>query len=71
MLGLATIVLAVISFAVPGGIVSMCMMADMRCHSVMKPFVILMSIAVIVLTVCSMLYALKKNEKNDKTAGKR
>ena len=66
LLGLANIVLAVVTLAVPGGIVSMCMMADMRCHMVMKPFVILMSIVIIVLTVCSLIFALKKSRTNEK-----
>ena len=65
LLGLANIVLAVVCMAVPGKIISMCMMADMRCYSVMKPFVILICIAVIVLTACTVIFVFKKNRKSE------
>ena len=65
LLGLADIALAVVCMAVPGKIIHMCMMADMRCHTVMKPFVILLCIAVIVLTVFTLIYTFKKNRKNE------
>ena len=65
LLGLADIALAVVCMAVPGKIIPMCMMADMRCYTVMKPFVILLCIAVIVLTVFTLIFVIKKNRKTE------
>lgn len=54
-LHLAVAGLAVVSAFVPGGAISLCMMAGMRCRAVMRPSVILLSVVIAVLAVAGAL----------------
>ena len=59
-LNILQIVGAVVALLMPGTIMSMCMMKDMRCWSVMKPFTTVMAILVILCAVWSLIAAVKK-----------
>ena len=54
------LVLAAVSFFVPGKLVSMCMMNTMRCHAVMKPFALVMTILIAVLCLGRLIGLLRK-----------
>ncbi|MBQ9063990.1 MAG: DUF4418 family protein [Blautia sp.] len=56
----AAFVASAAAFAVPGIIVSMCMMQDMRCYSVMQPFVRIMSVVSAVLALCGLILAVRE-----------
>lgn len=63
-LDIVSVVLAVIVIFVPGIITSLCMMDTMRCHTLMRPFAVLMSVVFIVIKVITILYerVLKKEQ---------
>ena len=56
----AMIPTAVSGIFVPGTLVSLCMMDTMRCHTVMRPFVMIMSAAVSVICVIDILVNRKR-----------
>ena len=56
-------VLGCITLLVPGKLVSMCMMENMRCWSVMRPFAMLMGILVIVFSLINLIRQLKQGKK--------
>ncbi len=62
LLGVLCAACAAVTAFIPNTIVKMCMMTDMRCHSTMKPAVILLSLAIALCSVISGLLALKKAE---------
>ncbi len=59
-LSAAMIPTAVSGIFVPGTLVSLCMMDTMRCHTVMRPFVMIMSAAVSVICVIDILVNRKR-----------
>ena len=54
--------LALVTALVPGIIVNLCMMKDMRCHTVMRPSVIVLSILICALSVVDILVLQKKKQ---------
>ena len=59
-LNLAMLPLCVLAMLVPGRLVSLCMMASMRCRSVMSPAVTVFSILLIALSVLDLLLHRKR-----------
>ena len=59
VLNLASAVIAGITFFLPGILMSMCMMDTMRCNAVMKPFVRILSLLLVVMSVIAAAAALK------------
>ena len=59
-LSAAMIPTAVSGIFVPGTLVILCMMDTMRCHTVMRPFVMIMSAAVSVICVIDILVNRKR-----------
>lgn len=56
----ANIVLAVVAAVMPGIIVGLCMMDTMRCHMLMRPFAIIMSVIIIIFEVVSLIFGRNK-----------
>ena len=57
---LAMAATAILAIAVPGHLIRLCMMADMRCHAVMTPFVRVMSVLVFACAVVNIVRATRK-----------
>ncbi|MBR1691740.1 MAG: DUF4418 family protein [Lachnospiraceae bacterium] len=53
-LSLAMIPTAALTACIPGGLIRLCMMADMRCRSVMRPAVMILGI---IIAVCALVNA--------------
>ncbi len=51
----AMIPVSVLSMVLPGGLIHLCMMPDMRCRATMRPCVIGFSVVILVLTVVDLL----------------
>ncbi len=60
ILSLAAVAACIISALLPGGLMKMCMMNTMRCYTVMKPFVLLMSIAIALVNLLNLYATVKK-----------
>lgn len=58
----AMIPTAVLAIAVPGGLVHLCMMADMQCQSVMKPAVRLVAGVILVCVVVTAALGARKDK---------
>ena len=54
-LALAMIPTAALMAVIPGTLINLCMMADMRCHAYMRPFVIVMAVLIIIVAVVDSL----------------
>lgn len=61
-LSLALIPSAVLAMLFPNVIIPMCMMTSMRCHSVMRPWVLFLCVVIIVLAVITAVLNLKKSK---------
>ena len=59
-LSLASAVLAVLAICIPGHLIGLCMMKTMRCHSVMTPGVMVLSILTILAAAADILLRRKK-----------
>ena len=54
-LDIAVIPVALLAAIIPGNLINLCMMDTMRCHSIMRPAVIVMSILVIAAAVFNVI----------------
>ena len=54
------VISSIITFLIPGSIISMCMMHTMRCYSVMQPFVRILSVLIAVCCLIRFLQTVKK-----------
>lgn len=59
-LDLAVLPLTVLAAILPVNLISLCGMKTMRCHTVMHPAVIVVSIVIILVTICDILIQRKK-----------
>ena len=59
-ISLSFIPLALFTALVPGFIIKLCMIKDMRCHTVMKPAVIVLSILILLVSLIDFIVSLKK-----------
>lgn len=59
-LDIAVLPAALLAALIPGRLISLCMMADMRCRSVMQPAVTVFAILLIVLSAADILLLRKK-----------
>ena len=57
---LAFVPLAVVTALVPKVLVPLCMMKDMRCHTVMRPAVFVLSVLLALLSLATVIVELKK-----------
>ncbi|MBQ9625025.1 MAG: DUF4418 family protein [Clostridia bacterium] len=66
-LALSTVPIAVFAFLIPNRVINLCMMHDMRCHTVMAPAVIVFSTLVIAAAAADlfMLYNRNKEPKEE------
>ena len=55
--------LSVLTLLVPGVLVNLCMMKEMRCHTVMRPSVVVLSILIAALSVVDSIVLLKNAKK--------
>lgn len=61
-LSVAMIPSAVLAILVPGTLINLCMMAEMRCHSVMRPSVTIVSVIIILLSVFNVVTEIRKKK---------
>ena len=64
-LGIVAIVLAIITALIPGVLVHLCMMTTMRCHSLMRPSVIILCVLVIIFELINVFFILRKEKKHE------
>ena len=62
-LSAAMIPTAVLGALMPGVLIGLCMMDNMRCHSVMRPFTVIMSVLEILAAVLDMICLKRKRAK--------
>ncbi|MCR4822761.1 MAG: DUF4418 family protein [Treponema sp.] len=60
-ISLTFIPLSIVTMLVPGVIVNLCMMKDMRCHTVMRPAVSVLCILIACLSLIDFILAIKKS----------
>jgi len=63
VLYLIGIIASIVLLFVPGPIISMCMMYTMRCYLVMRPFVRVMAVLMIVMSVINIIIIFKTRKK--------
>ena len=61
-LSLLTTVAAALTALLPNTIIHMCMMTNMRCHAVMKPTVILLSVIIALISLITGIMRLREKE---------
>ena len=61
-LSLLTTVAAALTALLPNTIIHMCMMTNMRCHAVMKPTVVLLSVIIAVISLITGIMRLREKE---------
>lgn len=59
-LAIAAIPVAVLAAVLPGNVIDLCMMSDMRCHAVMQPSALIFSILMIAAAVFDILWYRRK-----------
>lgn len=59
-LDITAIVLSVLSICIPGHLIGLCMMADMRCRAVMAPGVTVLSVLTVIAAAADILMQRKK-----------
>mgnify|MGYP002859955901 CR=1 FL=1 len=62
-LGIVGVILAVLAAIVPGIITHLCMMNTMRCHTIMRPYVVVLSVLFIIAQVLLIVFGLKDMKK--------
>lgn len=68
VLNAASVVVAIVAVITPGVLVSMCMMDTMRCHALMKPFVIVFGVLFIISDIVKVVFDFKSNDKRKELA---
>ena len=64
-IALAFVPLSVLTFLIPGKIISLCMMDTMRCQTSFKPFVIVLSVILALISLADVvILSLGKKDKN-------
>ena len=58
----AMIPTAILAFFLPGGLIHLCMMKDMRCHTTMRPAIMILSILIAICAIVSTVLDGKKAE---------
>ena len=61
VLSFVTAAVAVVELLIPGVIVSLCMMSSMSCRATMKPWTMLLSVAITFVSIVSGIMNLRKN----------
>lgn len=61
-LSLLSAAVAVVTALLPNTIIHMCMMTNMRCHAVMKPTVIILSVMIALISVITGIMRLREKE---------
>ncbi len=61
-ISLAMTVTAVFAALVPGGLIPLCLMNDMRCNAVMRPAAMLLSAAVALISLLDVFFLLRRKE---------
>lgn len=64
LLSAAGIAACVVAMLIPGRIMPMCMMSTMRCHTVMQPFVQVVSVLTIITAVINILFMRKGGDRS-------
>lgn len=62
-ISLAFVPFAVVTALVPGILVPLCMMKDMRCHTIMRPSVVVISILILAVSLIDFIVKLKKTKR--------
>lgn len=62
VLSLLSAAVAVVTALLPNTIIHMCMMTNMRCHAVMKPTVIILSVMIALISVITGIMRLREKE---------
>ena len=68
-ISVAMIPAALLGAILPGGLIGLCMMNTMHCHTVMRPFSIVMSVIIMILAMISMLLERKSSILPEVQAG--
>ncbi len=62
----AVIPCALMAAVIPNNMINLCMMNTMRCHSTMRPFIIISAVIIIILAIADIvLNTRKKGDKNE------
>lgn len=64
-LGIVAIVLAIITALIPGVLLHLCMMTTMRCHSLMRPSVIILCVLFIIFELINGFFIFRKEKKHE------
>ena len=64
-LGIVAIVLAIITALIPGALVHLCMMTTMRCHSLMRPSVVILCVLFIIFELINGFFIFRKGRKHE------
>ena len=62
-LSVLTILIAAAAAVIPGNVIHLCMMADMRCRAIMRPAVIVFSVLIILTAVWNILLSHRRGNK--------
>ena len=55
-------IFSIVLMFVPGHAIHLCMMKDMRCWTVTKPVILVLSFAILALSIADIVYDIKKNK---------
>lgn len=67
-ISIASIPVSLLGIVFPGVLIRLCMMNTMRCHAVMRPFCIVMSVLIIILSVIDIIIERGPKENEDAKA---
>ena len=62
--GLLQCVLAIAALLVPGTLVSLCMMPEMRCRAVMRPWSMILAVLILIAAMGGLIASVRSKEKN-------
>ena len=63
LLSILTILISIAAAVIPGNVIGLCMMADMRCRAVMRPAVIVFSVLTVLVSGWNILSECKRGNK--------
>jgi cytochrome bd-type quinol oxidase subunit 2 len=58
---------ALMAAVIPNNMINLCMMNTMRCHSTMRPFIIISAVIIIILAIADIILNIRKKEDKNET----
>lgn len=65
-LSLSFLAFSLLSAFVPGVVIPLCMIKDMRCHTIMRPSVVVISILIFIVSLVDFIVKIKNSKKGSK-----